>query len=145
MKFITKKINPLGDNDPKYGQRYWGYVEESEMPVSFNLMNPVDIREGVTLEFDEKAIKESKKGTEYLFLRKVKVSGEALVQPTSDDKKLLELIYDDTQKILKLLDGRSGYEKAKDTAEEIKAKTAEEEQVVEDIGDEPISLEDIPF
>lgn len=146
MKFTAKKINPLGEHDPKYGQRYWGYTEDSEMPISFNLMTPVDIPEGATLEFEERTIKESKKGTEYLFLKKVKVvGGESLAKlPANDSTKLLELVYDDTQEILRLL--KKDDSGASTSLKETWDKTTKQEDVVDDnVDDEPMDLSAIPF
>jgi hypothetical protein len=73
--YTTIKITPMGDYDQKFGQTYWGTVEEAQMPVRFNLMNPVNFDEGMPFGCEEAVIKESSKGTEYLQLRKVKVSG----------------------------------------------------------------------
>ena len=139
MKYTAKRITPLGDHDPKYGTRYWGSVHDSDMPVSFNLMNPVEINDGATLEFEEKVIKESKKGTEYFFLRKVKVEGNA-IQTSIPAPTDLTSIHEKLDKILSLLD-KSGYEKAKEVAD----KLPRQDNVTEDIGDEPINIDDIPF
>ena len=141
MKFTAKKIMPLGDNDPKYGQRYWGAVEESDMPVSFNLMIPVDIIEGTTLEFEERLIKETgpnskKPGTEYLFLKKVKVEGRALeatkTAPSSNLEGKIDAIAGDVKLLLSFVRQLQKGEKEVDT-------------VVEDIGDGPIDMSAIPF
>lgn len=87
MRYIVNQINPLGDYDEKYGQRYWGHVHDSDYEVSFNLMNPVNIEPGDTLDFEEKVIKESKKGKEYLFLRKVKVNAKDTPTATQSPSK----------------------------------------------------------
>lgn len=136
-KFKVKQINPLGPFDQKYGQRYWGSVHDSDMAVSFNLMNPVELEEGMELEFEERLLKETgpqskNPGTEYMQLRKVKVSGAKALptSPPSDNTKLLELIYDDTQAILKFvtpLIDKPAIDK------------------VADVPDGAVNLDDIPF
>lgn len=103
MKYTAKKIVPLGKFDETYGQRYWGSVEEAEMPVSFNLMKPINISEGAELEFEEKVIKESKKGTEYMFLRKVKVSGNSPAEIVKTESKNIESKLDAIAGDVKLL------------------------------------------
>lgn len=151
MRFTAKKIQPIGDKDDKYGQRYWGYTEDSEMPISFNLMNPVDIPEGAALEFEERTIKETgpqskNPGSEYLFLKKVKViGGESLAKlPASGPQKLLELIYSDTQEILKLV--KKDAPAASTSLKEQWDKTTGKDDVVADLGDdEEIDLSAIPF
>lgn len=140
--FKVKQIGPLGPFDQKYGQRYWGSVHDSDMAVSFNLMNPVELEEGMELEFEERLIKETgpqskNPGTEYMQLRKVKVAGaKALASiPPSDNTKLLELIYADTQKLLTLVDTKSLSENW----------TKAKKDVVADVPEGPIDMDDIPF
>lgn len=145
MKFKAKQIRPLGAHDEKYGTRYWGTVHDSDMSVSFNLMSPVDIPEGAELEFEERTIKETgpnskNPGTEYMFLKKVKVLGASTPLP-KDDKKLLELVYADTQRILQLLKQDTPAQSLKEQWD----KTVEKDEVVEDIGDEYIDIGSIPF
>lgn len=103
MRYTVIKVGKLGSHDPKFGTRYWGRVEESQMEVSFNLLDPVDIPEGAELESEERLIKETK-GTpekpsrEYLQLKKVKVFGgkpevstSASVSAPGQDRILEEL------------------------------------------------------
>lgn len=129
--YTTIKISPLGDKDPKYGQTYYGTVEEAQMPVMFNLMNPVDFEEGMPFTSEEYTVKTSKAGKDYMRLKKVKVlTGAkplATVAPVKDT--LLEQIFNNTQEILAIL----------------KAETKVADRVIEDIGDEPVNLDDIPF
>jgi len=137
MKYTAKRITPLGDHDPKYGTRYWGSVHDSDMPVSFNLMNPVDINDGATLEFEEKVVKESKKGTEYFFLRKVKVEGNA-IQTSMAAPADLTSVHEQLDKILKLLgddgtSGETGYQKFKAKAKELPRSEPEPDNVDEDL------------
>lgn len=70
----TENIALLGDLDPKWGQTYWGNVEEQEMPIKFNLMQQVDIMPGRKLVAQESEIKTSTKGNKYMQLKKVKLS-----------------------------------------------------------------------
>lgn len=76
MRVLTamENIALMGEPDPKYGQSYWGNVEEQTMPVKFNLMQQVDIRPGRMLFAEESEIKTSSKGNQYMQLRKVKLS-----------------------------------------------------------------------
>lgn len=74
MGYTIKYMRPLGEHDPKYGTKYWGKVKETDLDVSFNLMNPVNFSEGEIIEYAEKVIKETKAGKEYVQLKKVKPS-----------------------------------------------------------------------
>ena len=147
MKFKVKKVNALGSFDETYGQRYWGETYDSDMAISFNLMNPVEIPEGAELEFEERLIKETgpnskKPGTEYLFLKKVKVLGatQKLQLPIKDDDKLAQLTYENTEEILRILKQTVPPTTLKETWD----KTVEKD-TVEDIGEEPMDLNAIPF
>lgn len=136
MKYKVKKMNPLGDHDEKYGTRYWGEVEEADMPVSFNLMNPKDIPAGAELEFEEKTIKETKKGTEYMFLRKVRVLGGAPSQtqlPAPDITQKLDAIIGNQKLMMSWLRELAGKEEP------------EEDKVVDVDPDEEVDLSSIPF
>lgn len=75
-EYTIKYMRPLGDYDQKYGQKYWGKVEEADMDVSFNLMNPKDFEEGDKITYGEKLIRETKAGKEYMQLRKVTLDGQ---------------------------------------------------------------------
>lgn len=143
MNYTAKKINPLGDFDNKYGQRYWGAVNESAMPVSFNLMTPINISEGAELEFEEKVVKESKKGTEYMFLRKVKVSGNSATEIVKTESKNIEQKLDAIAGDVKLL--LSFVRQLQKESTKTQEPEPEEDNVTEDIGDEPMDLSQIPF
>lgn len=144
MTYTAIEINALGDHDPKYGQRYWGKVEETHTPVSFNLLNPVAIPIGAKIDYEEKLVKESKKGTEYFFLRKVKVSGGmAVQQPSSDSQKLLELVYEQTTEILQILKSDQPRASLRDSWD--KATTKEEDTVADLDPEEEIDIDSIPF
>lgn len=149
-KFTAIKIGALGEFDQKYGQRYWGAVEESQMSVSFNLMTPVDIPPGAELEFEERVIKETgpnskSPGTEYLFLKKVKVHGGMANQtetvPKTEDK-LDQLIYEGVQEILRILNQTVP---PKSLKEQWANTTKKEDTVVDVDPEEPIDLGSIPF
>lgn len=64
----------MGDHDPKYGQSYWAYTHESQLPVKFNLMEG-SVSDGQKITCEEAATKTSSKGTDYQQLRKVKPVG----------------------------------------------------------------------
>lgn len=141
MNYTLKDPKPMGDNDPKYGQIWWSQTHDSDKPVMFNLMSGT-VGDGAVISFEESINKQSAKGTDYLRLRKVKIESSGVTHgsaPPNDSSKLLTLIYEDTQKILKLVD-TSGYDKAKVVAASLPRDT-----VVEDIGEEPINIDDIPF
>lgn len=143
MKFTADKLAPLGDFDNKYGQRYWGTVEESDLSVSFNLMSPVDILPGQTVEYEEKVIKETgpnskNPGTEYLFLRKVKVDGakplpEQTATTDGDIERKLDAIAGDVKMVLSFM-------------RQLQKKVENPLDAVVDVDEnEEISLQDIPF
>lgn len=147
MQYTLIDPKPLGDNDPKYGQTWWSKTHDSDKPVMFNLMSGT-VGDGAVISFEESVNKQSAKGTEYLRLRKVKVEtgGQSNPTPTKDDEKLLTLIYENTEEILRIL-GQSAPPKSlkeqwnKTTGQE----TTGEDVVDEDIGDDPIDLSAIPF
>ena len=72
--FTLKDPKKMGDNDPKYGQSYWAYTHESQLPVKFNLMEGT-VSDGQKITCEEAATKTSSKGTDYQQLRKVKPVG----------------------------------------------------------------------
>lgn len=69
--FTLKDPKKMGDHDPKYGQSYWAYTHESQLPVKFNLMEGT-VSDGQKITCEEAATKTSSKGTDYQQLRKVK-------------------------------------------------------------------------
>jgi hypothetical protein len=146
MNYTAKKIGPIGDNDPKYGQKYWGTVEEAQMEVSFNLMNPVDISEGAKLDFEEKMIRETKGSEEkppreYMFLKKVKVSGagpQTSIPTSSGPSRLPKMTYDLVKQNNELLKKLVGEESEQ-------PEDSKKEEKVAELDDEPINLDDIPF
>lgn len=81
-QMTIKYANPLGEFDTKYGQKYWGKAHDIDLDISFNLMNPVNFEDGDEIDFEEKVIKETSKGKEYLQLRKVKRSGAGEQSPS---------------------------------------------------------------
>lgn len=147
MKYTSKKIGPIGDHDPKYGQRYWGHVAEADMEVSFNLMNPKDIEEGMVLEFEEKSIRETrgseeKPPREYLQLKKVRVIGTPTVtsapKSNPDIAKKLDTIIGNQKLIMSWLRELAGKD---EPSEEPQGDTV-------DTGFDPdseVNIKDIPF
>lgn len=146
MQYTLINPKPLGDNDPKYGQTWWSDSHDSDKPLMFNLMTG-EVGDGAVISFEESVNKQSAKGTDYLRLRKVKVESPGaangpVMTRSGDSGKLLELIYSDTQKILQLVD--NGTPQTLSEAWQETNKPAKD-TVVEDIGEEPMNLSDIPF
>ena len=148
MKYTTIKITPMGEHDPKYGTRYWGTVQEADLPVSFNLLNPVNVDEGAVLEYEERSERESKKGTMYVQLKKVKVlGGQAKVEQEKASQTSImgyaRLIYTEQRKQTALLEKLAGvaYEPS-DAPKEDKVVELTDGEV---LGDEAIDLDQIPF
>lgn len=78
-EFTLKDPRKMGEHDPKYGQSYWAYTHESQMPVKFNLMDG-DVHDGSKITCEEYAVRKSSKGTEYQQLKKVRVEGASAPQ-----------------------------------------------------------------
>jgi len=71
---FSKEPIRLGTYDEKYGQGWWGDVNEDLKPVKFNTMNQsATFAAGDVISYDESVNKRSTKGTDYLQLRKVQV------------------------------------------------------------------------
>ncbi|MCA9330201.1 hypothetical protein KDA11_06130 [Candidatus Saccharibacteria bacterium] len=128
-QFVIKKVNQLGDKDPKYGATFWAEVEEQAQPVMFNLMqgNP---QEGDRISSEEVLLKTSGKGTEYHRLKKVKLeeASPRLVSPTEDSLE---------RRVAKLEEAVFG--PAEDKVREVAQET---KQAMEE---ETIDLSEIPF
>lgn len=145
-EYSLKSVRPLGDNDPKYGQTFWCETYDQPEPVMFNLVGE-NVGEGACVSAETVELKTSAKGTSYHRLKKVKIlpsratsSREAALTPQlppNDTKKTLELILENTSLILEAVKPKS----LGDTWRE----TTKPDNVVEDIGDEPMNLDDIPF
>jgi len=144
----------------KYGHSYWSYTHDSDVPVMFNLMEG-SVQDGTTISAETIELKTSSKGTEYLRLKKVKVDGPVQNVTsqtqinTSDDRidTILETLEEVVELLVALHDSKSpiksGYEKAQESRAKLSKEDAidvtPEDVVVDDIGDEPINLDDIPF
>lgn len=89
FEFHLTKISKLGDYDPMYFQRYWGYAEGDDTPISFNSPNQ-EIIEDMDITAEEKTMKKSKSGTTYWQLRKVKVVGASASNPKPATKPATE-------------------------------------------------------
>lgn len=85
MKTLKLK-NPtkLGDYDEKYGQRFWSDSYDQDTPVMFNLMSQEDLHDGQTITAETVELAESKKGTEYHKLKKVRVGGQTVMASTAN-------------------------------------------------------------
>lgn len=105
-QYKLKSPKKMGERHAEYGQTWWSDTPDSPKPLMFNLMSG-EVGDGAVIEFEESVNKTSAKGTEYLRLRKVKINSagdtSSPSSPPNDTVKLLELIYDDTQAILKLV------------------------------------------
>lgn len=78
FEYTLDKVNKLGDYDDTYGQRYWCESPDEEKPISFNIHEDIGIDENaptVSITAEERVEKQSKKGTVYYQLKKVKISG----------------------------------------------------------------------
>jgi hypothetical protein len=135
--FTLKNPTQLGDKDPKYGQAYWSFTHDQELPVMFNLMEG-DVGDGSVITAETVELKESKKGTEYHRLKKVNVQSQGSI--TNAQPSQLDRI---EAKLDQLLQGsdKSGYEKAK----EVRAALPVTDSIAEVDPDEEIDLSDIPF
>lgn len=129
-KFTIKKVNPLGDKDPKYGQTFWAEVDEQIQPVMFNLMNGT-VQAGDRITTAEVLLKTSGKGTEYHRLKKVTVE-QGTNPPQSAD--LESRVYALEQAVFQGIKDDQIRETAEDVKKEIK---------LDD--EETIDLDSIPF
>lgn len=80
FNFVLDKVSKLGDYDETYGQRYWCESPDEEKPLSFNSKEDIELTEtsgSINITAEERVEKQSKKGTVYYQLKKVKVSGSA--------------------------------------------------------------------
>lgn len=74
FQYTFSKLSKMGEHDEKYGTTYWAEPNEDLTPVKFNSMNQnITLQDTITAE--ERAERQSNKGTGYYQLKKVKVSG----------------------------------------------------------------------
>lgn len=138
MKYTLKKAAKLGGFDETYGQRFWGEVEEAQMPVSFNLMDKTvgEIWAGMPIEFEERKMKTSAKGNDYMHLTKVKLMGAPIKQTEaplpSDQGKFQEIVLEKLSDIESALKDIAGVRDTLDT-------------VVDVDPEEEVNLNSIPF
>lgn len=85
-EFTLKNPKKMGERDEKYGQSYWSYTHESQMPVKFNLMQG-DVFDDQKIQCEEYSVKKSQKGTDYQQLKKVRVVGAPTSSPTTTKKE----------------------------------------------------------
>lgn len=134
-QFTLDSVTKLGDHDEKYGTTYWCETRQQLEPVMFNSMDQ-HIGPGAEITCEEVLLKTSKKNKEYHRLKKVTVMshGEGEQQksasPAPSSDELLTLVKDNNR-MLKILTG------------EVEEKPKQD--VVHDVGEEPIDLNDIPF
>lgn len=70
-KFTITSASKMGEPDPQYGQSYWANAQGVDTPLMFSTNK--EVQEGATISCEESVNKTSKKGQEYLLLRKVSV------------------------------------------------------------------------
>lgn len=128
-KLNLDTLKHLGEYDEKYGQTYWGTSQEQLQPVMFNSMER-GLSAPLTIEAEEVLVKESKKGTEYHRLKKVKVV----------EDNITEQMKAAAAPTLSLAQG------VKDSLDRIEAKLdkllGNDENL---LGGEPVDLEEVPF
>lgn len=74
MKILTiKSVKPMGEYSEQYGQTFWGYVEEYEMPVRFSKKLRA-IADGTIISAESGAVKEGSKG-QYMQLSGINIGG----------------------------------------------------------------------
>lgn len=81
--YTLKNPSKMGDLHPTYGQAYWSYTEESDIPVKFNLMQG-DVENGSTIECEEYTVKKGAKG-DFQQLKKVKVIGGSTITTSAKE------------------------------------------------------------
>jgi len=126
-EFTLKDPKKLGERDSKYGQSYWSFTHESHMPVKFNLMEG-DVQDGSRVTAEEYTVRKSQKGTEYQQLRKVKVNGAPSSQPTLGGTT--DFNFSDLKAQLDRIEA---------------AVTAGNVETIDEVEDDKINLDDIPF
>ena len=154
--FTLKEPRKLGERDEKYGQSYWAFTHESQLPVKFNLMEG-EVSDGQKITCEEATTRTSSKGKDYQQLKKVRPQGaqtEAKWQPRDNDairaqwaigqamthfapKENVKL--NDVETLAKALFGMVDRVK---TGEQV---VEPDEDTVYDTDDEPINLDNIPF
>lgn len=158
FKFIVDEISKLGDFDQKYGQSYWGKVSEEDVPIMFNSMEDLEITPDtpiIHITAEERVEKQSAKGNNYYRLKKVKVVGgvSAHNDPTTAPPtprganpnvgyidQILERIIqlnDKVDTLTAMITDTDGFGLAQPSQLQ--------DPIVEDIPDEPLDLDDIPF
>jgi hypothetical protein len=112
MNYTIKSLKPMGEAHEVYGQRYWGYVEETIQPIMFNSKGDVSAGDKITCESQEE--RESKSGNKYLSLKKVRKSDGAAEQqtaPVEGGSATMTFILNELKKQTALLQKLAGEEK----------------------------------
>jgi hypothetical protein len=76
FSYSLDKVSKLGDFDETYGQRYWCESPDEDKALSFNSKEDIELTEtsgAIHITAEERTEKQSKKGTVYYQLKKVKV------------------------------------------------------------------------
>lgn len=141
-QYTLKEPRLMGEPDEKGIQTFWSYVEEDDRPVRFQKKREhIPMGQKILAKKVTPAVSKTDKKIPYLALEQVELLDEEPIEaePVDDNPETdpqtgyqammykLEEIHADVKTILRK-DGEEG-----------------EETVVEDIGDKPINLEDIPF
>lgn len=127
-------VNKLGEKDSKYGQKYWAEVNDSLTPISFNSQSDFRVDDEIT--YEESARKVSKKGTEYLQLKKVKKVLSSPSEEKSDSAASVGVSGiskeqgDEIIRLLKVMAGESD---------------KEADKKIEDVPEGDVNLDDIPI
>lgn len=142
-QFTLIDPSKMGARHAEYGQTWWSDVEGGDQPVMFNLMGEDELGLMSKIEAETVELKTSKKGTDYLRLKKVKVlgkgtTGEPEAAPVSGglqpDLRMIYAVARDNNRLLKQLAG-----------EEVKQAKSAFDNVVDVDPDEEIDLSQIPF
>ena len=75
MIYSLTEVSPMGEADPEYGTRYWCKALEGHLPLMFSKKQ--EVKAGMKIFAESAEPKTSKKGTDYLYLKGVKVDAGA--------------------------------------------------------------------
>lgn len=135
---VTRILDPEFKSGRSQTGKPWKLVKIEVGDKQATGFGPVHVGDEVDLTYDEKY---KNYGFRVLRPNDIPASSAPTQSPPSDGLKLLQLTYENTQQILSLLETKN--QSLGDTWRETTGQTAE--TVVEDIGDEPINVDDIPF
>jgi hypothetical protein len=77
--YTINTLSVLGEKDETYGYTYFGHVHESDFPVRFSSHQVIDDLKdkGRKIVAESQELRKSKKGDEYLQLKKVKLDADS--------------------------------------------------------------------